>query len=132
VSIAEVLTNALRSQMIDLVAALRNEPAAGPATDEHIVDELLGLPGYVALRTEADDARNEYELLRDLIIERLNPRDDDVSEVSIMIEAVESITRFVESLPCTCPPNAGPPDWDALACPRCQVLGRARDARIDR
>lgn len=35
-------------------------------------------------------------------------------------------------LPCTCAPDAGPPDWDVQPCGRCAALGRARDKAVER
>ena len=68
-----------------------------------------------------------YGMLRDAI-ERLNPRDDDVAEVALLIAAINRVAEFAESLPCTCPPNAGPlSDWGVNPCARCAALGRVLD-----
>jgi hypothetical protein len=93
---------------------------------------INGLPRAVAAAREArDDARGDYELLRDAVIEQLNPRDDDIGETVLMVESIEAAARFIAAQPCACPPAAGPPEWET-PCARCQALGRARDERIDR
>lgn len=82
-------------------------------------------------REERDDWQRDYEYLRDTVIERLNPRDDDIGEPALMVEVIETAARYIEAQPCSCPPDAGPPEWET-PCDRCQALGRARDERIDR
>jgi hypothetical protein len=41
-----------------------------------------------------------------------------------MHSAMEAVA-FIEAQPCTCPPDAGPPDYESDPCKRCHVLGRA-------
>jgi hypothetical protein len=60
-----------------------------------------------------------YRLLADAVIARLNPRDGDEAEVSLLIAAVARIAAYVQSLPCTCKP--GPYDGP---CGRCAALGQ--------
>lgn len=75
-------------------------------------------------RDELVGAAQDYLTLRDLILGRLNPRDDDVAEGEIMRIALLSACEFIEAQPCTCTP-AGVEDYQA--CPRCDVLGRLGD-----
>lgn len=79
-----------------------------------------------------DEYREDYEAIRDAVIDALNPRDGDDGEVFIMVEAIKGAAAFIESVPCTCPPDAGDPEWESDPCARCQALGRARDQVIDR
>ncbi len=76
--------------------------------------------------------RCDYRLLADQIIDLLHPPDDDVAEVGIVMDAVQRLAEYVTGLPCTCPPAAGPPDWDVQPCGRCDALGRARDKAVER
>ena len=48
----------------------------------------------VASSAEADAAA--YVLLRDTVIELFNPRDDDASEESIMVDALKQAAAFIE------------------------------------
>lgn len=77
--------------------------------------------------TDNEDAEG-YGLLRDTIIDRLNPRDDDVAEVAILARAVTDATTFIEKQKCFCR------TWNADhdPCDRCSVLGRLADERVDR
>ena len=75
--------------------------------------------------------RCEYRLVADLINDKLNPPGDDVAEVAVLMDAVERIATFVESLPCTCPAGAGPPDY-ADSCGRCVALGRRQNVPEER
>ena len=61
----------------------------------------------------------DYRLLADAVIARLNPRDGDEAEVSLLVAAVARVTAYVTSLPCTCKP--GPEDGP---CGRCAALGQ--------
>lgn len=76
-----------------------------------------------------EDFANDYELLRDRVIDLLNPRDGDDGEAYILDEAITGAVRFIEQQPCTCTP-AQIEDYDA--CRRCAVLGRLGDVRQDR
>lgn len=76
--------------------------------------------------------RCDYRWLADEVISLLNPVDDDVAEVGILMDAVREIAGYVQGLPCTCAPDAGPPDWDVQPCGRCAALGRARDKVVER
>jgi hypothetical protein len=78
----------------------------------------------------ADQYREDYELLRDVIIDHLNPRDDDVAEVAIMISAVERVASYVAGLPCYCTPEAA--DFDDDPCGRCEALGRVSNVAAPR
>lgn len=79
----------------------------------------------------ADEWEDTYRLLVEEVFEHLNPSDEDIAEVAIAINAVKFAAEFIESIPCTCPPNAGSPDWEVDPCRRCQAIGRARDVRIE-
>lgn len=70
-----------------------------------------------------------YELIRDLVNDRLNPRDDDASETHIVMEAIEGAAEFVEGQPCLCTPEM---IEDHDACKRCRVLGRLGDEPVAR
>lgn len=76
--------------------------------------------------THPEDAEG-YGLLRDTIIDRLNPRDDDVAEVAILTRAVGDAAAFIEKQKCFCK------TWDADhdPCDRCRALGRLADVRVD-
>jgi len=78
-----------------------------------------------------EDYEDDYRLLADAVFEHLNPHDQDIAEVAIAINAVKYAAEFIESIPCTCPANAGAPDWEVDPCRRCIAIGRARDVRID-
>ncbi len=71
--------------------------------------------------------RCEYRMVADLVENKLNPPDDDVAEVAVVMDAIERITTFVESLPCTCPAEAALPEPDEDPCGRCAALGRRVD-----
>ena len=58
-----------------------------------------------------------------------NPRDDDASQDSILIDALLSASRFIADQPCGCDP-ADPHEMGP--CRRCEVLGRLADERQDR
>ena len=75
------------------------------------------------------DEPTEYEDLRDYVIERFNPPDDDIAEPAIMRDAVGRAADLIESLPCTCPT-----DFDSYgdACGRCYALGRHMDVAVTR
>jgi hypothetical protein len=73
---------------------------------------------WCACEPEGDE-RCDYRLLADTVIARLNPRDGDEAEVSLLIAAVARIIAYVKSLPCTCKP--GPEDGP---CGRCAALGQ--------
>lgn len=76
-----------------------------------------------------EDYADDYETLRDLIIEKLNPPDDDIGEVAVLGSAIEAAVTFIERQPCTCTPEMVE-DWDP--CRRCDVLGRLGDVRQER
>lgn len=75
------------------------------------------------------DEAEDYETLRDAIADWFNPHDDDIAEVAIMLNAVESAFEFIERQVCLCT-AADIEDWSP--CSRCRVLGRLGDRRIDR
>jgi hypothetical protein len=76
--------------------------------------------------------RCDWRLLADTICDLFNPPDDDVAEEAIVLAAVQRAADYIVSLPCTCVPGAGPPDYDEDPCGRCQALGRAQDKPLDR
>jgi hypothetical protein len=78
------------------------------------------------------EATDEYEYIRDAVIEHLNPRDGDDGEAFLMVEAIKYAAETLVAIPCSCPPDAGEPEWESSPCARCQALGRARDVRVDR
>lgn len=67
---------------------------------------------------------SDYFLLRDVVINRLNPRDDDASEVSVLMCWIEHVANTLEAMPCTCTPAMVE---DNSACPRCDALGKLGD-----
>lgn len=83
-------------------------------------------------REERDAAVDEYEEIRDAVIDHLNPPDSDAAEVGILVEAIERAARVLVTITCSCAPTAGPPEWEWEPCDRCAALGRARDVRLDR
>jgi hypothetical protein len=58
-------------------------------------------------------------LLADAVIARLNPRDGDEAEVSLLIAAIARITAYVQSIPCIC--ELSP---DGEPCGRCAALNQ--------
>lgn len=76
-----------------------------------------------------EDFADDYETLRDVVIDLLNPRDDDIGEVAILQQAIESATGFIIAQPCECTPERIE-DYDP--CRRCDVLGRLGDVRVAR
>lgn len=76
---------------------------------------------------------SDYRLLADTIIGLTNPPDDDVAEVSIVMDAVMRLAVVVRALPCTCPaPEMGDDLCMSDACARCQALGRFGDKEVVR
>lgn len=75
------------------------------------------------------DYADDYETIRDRVIELLNPPDGDDGEAFILENAIAAAARFVEEQPCRCTP-AMIDDYDP--CRRCSVLGRLGNARVDR
>lgn len=63
----------------------------------------------------------DYFLLRDVVINRFNPRDDDGSEVSVLMSWLEHVANILESMPCTCTTEM---IEDYSPCSRCEALGR--------
>lgn len=87
----------------------------GPPPPEHAIDDA-----------------EDYRFLADHIIELTNPADDDVAEVSIVMDAVTRLHQLAESLPCECPALEMGDDYGiADACLRCRALGRFADRRVD-
>jgi hypothetical protein len=82
-------------------------------------------PGY-----ERSDWQQDYELLRDTIIQAFNPPDEDVAEPSLMTDTLDLVWAYVVAQPCTCQPGAA--DFEVEPCDRCAVLGRAADAVVER
>jgi hypothetical protein len=76
-----------------------------------------------------DDYADDYETLRDLVIDLLNPPDGDDGEAFILSNAITAAARFVEEQPCVCTPDQIE-DFDP--CRRCSVLGRLGNTRVDR
>jgi hypothetical protein len=76
-----------------------------------------------------EDYADDYEHLRDFIIDELNPRDGDDGEVAILEEAITVAVRFIERQPCGCTPER---IENEDACHRCTVLGRLGDVRQER
>ena len=96
--------------------ALVARPSADTETRAHV-----NSPDY--------DAARDYEALRDHVIKVLNPPDGDDGEVFIMMTAIDGAVRFIEQQMCHCTP-ARVEDYNP--CPRCAVLGRLGDVRINR
>lgn len=79
--------------------------------------------------TRADG--EDYVVLRDHLVDLLNPPDDDAAEVSILIKAVVRAVRWIEQQPCVCPGGNAELDYDE-ACERCAALGRSRNDLVPR
>jgi hypothetical protein len=79
---------------------------------------------------ELVEAAQAYLVLRDTVIELLNPGDDDVAEVAIIESAIREAARtLVEHVACTCT------EFDVednAPCPRCCALGRLGDRLVER
>lgn len=118
----------LRSDLEDSQRSVRNAIAAH-GRDAAELAKLRDRLSYTA-DNNRDDAE-AYRYLRDEIINLLNPRDDDASEESIMVDAVRLAAEFIEAQPCACGPDVQEPEWET-PCPRCQALGRRADKREER
>jgi hypothetical protein len=88
--------------------------------DEHMVEHYDHL--------ELIDAAKAYIELRNAIIERLNPRDDDVAEPAIMLSAIFDAADALEASGCRCPVDVE----EVGPCDRCQALGRVNDVVVSR
>ena len=97
----------------------------------HDPNDNCNCPGEVAAGNPAIDIC-EYRMVADLVIRESNPPDQDMAEVAIVMEAIERLTAFVRAQSCTCPPTAGPPDFNDEPCQRCLALGRVRGELADR
>jgi hypothetical protein len=86
--------------------------------DEHQVEKHYD-------HDELVEAATSYILLRNVIIERFNPTDDDVAEIAIMLGAVNVAADALEASSCQCTPADVE---DHRPCQRCQALGRLGDA----
>ena len=82
--------------------------------------------GSTALMCDCSVEERGYGMVREAIVEHLNPPDDDVSEESILIAAVARAAGFIEAQPCSC----DAPDGEA--CDRCIALGRFANERLGR
>ena len=84
-------------------------------------------PGDLCACYSGSTDRCEYRLVADLVNDRLNPPDHDYAEAAVVMEAIERIAVFVESLPCTCVA-----DDEGEPCARCAALGRQHDVPSQR
>jgi len=98
----------------------------------------------------ATAARTENEIDHDVYVAALihgfNPPEDDVSQVSILLDAIDFAWQFIVDQPCTCPPlgittravfvtgdrEVPVTEYFGLQCRGCRVLGRSNDRRIER
>jgi hypothetical protein len=80
-------------------------------------------------RDELVEAATSYIQLRNLIIERFNPPDDDVAEIVIMLGSVNVAADALEIRGCAC--TTADVD-DGRPCERCQALGRLGDVAVSR
>lgn len=99
-----------------------------------------------AFEVRQDDQRSDDEVDHDAyvaaIIHAFNPPDDDASQVSVLLAAIDQAFAFIVGQPCTCPVGTVGTDIDrfdstitdyyGLWCRRCQALGRSNDKRIER
>ena len=76
----------------------------------------------------ADDTC-EYRQAADKVIDLFNPRDDEVAELAIVLDAIEAAADFIKAQPCTCTPEMIE-NWES--CPRCEVLGQRAGKPVDR
>jgi hypothetical protein len=67
------------------------------------------------------DGTCEYRRTADKVIDLFNPRDDEVAEVAIVLDAINAAADFIGAQPCTCTPEMVE-NWES--CPRCEVLGQ--------
>jgi len=92
--------------------------------------ELERLMNHAAYhKQEAAQKEEEYEIVRDAVIEAFNPPDDDAAEPSIMAEAVERARAYIEQQPCLCTPEL---IADQQPCGRCWVLGQCGGEPVSR
>ncbi len=73
---------------------------------------------------EADRHEQELTDLFNVVVYLLNPPDSDSWHP---LDAIRAAAAFIEAQPCTCPPEAGPPDYVEDPCERCRILGRIHD-----
>jgi hypothetical protein len=76
-----------------------------------------------------EDYADDYETLRDLVIDLLNPPDGDDGEAFILSNAITAAARFVDEQPCACTPER---IEDCDPCRRCSILGRLGNTRVER
>lgn len=69
------------------------------------------------------ESRCGYRLLADEVIDLFNPRDGEEAEVSILMDHLGIIHKYLMSLPCVCTPDVMDTDVWAEPCERCQALG---------
>lgn len=91
------------------------------------MDAAEKIHGSVTAYAISCDLDEEHAACLDTAIEvAFNPRDDDIDQASIMVNAVLDAAAFIASLPCTCDVPDGDP------CDRCSVLGRFGDVELSR
>lgn len=76
------------------------------------------------------DEYDDYRMLADHIIEKTNPADEDVSEVSIMMDAVTRLTDVVASIDCKCPAGSLDDHGAYGACARCRALDQFQKVNV--
>ena len=112
---------------------LEEENARLRSENEHLTTVLERMSDDLELarqeKTRAADDAAAYVLLRDEIIARFNPRDDDIAEEAIMMEAIGNAADFILGFPCLCTP--GVITFDDQPCRRCSVLGMRMNQRED-
>jgi hypothetical protein len=79
---------------------------------------------------DSGQSESDYEFLRDAVMDAFNPPDGDGAEPSIMADAVERASAYIEDQPCYCEPQQE--TQHDYACGRCRALGRLHDEAISR
>lgn len=76
---------------------------------------------------DQEDAE-DYHFLAEHMLQKLNPRDDDIALVAILCASVDRVVEFVEAQPCACLPDVED-TWES--CRRCWALRRRADKPLD-
>lgn len=70
--------------------------------------------------------QEDYESLRDKIIELFNPHDGEESELFLLEQSLTKAHRYIDYQYCDCK------DEDDGPCPRCDALGQFKRVDVER
>ncbi len=86
--------------------------------------ELVELRHAIKVLRRASGHEQELFDLFNEVVDLFNP---PASDSWHPLDAIRAAAAFIEAQPCTCPPEAGPPDYVEDPCERCRILGRIHD-----